>query len=189
MVTRSPACAGSSLERILIRITSSTQSPYLCGREASPRCHRTSPPTAASLATCDGGQPDSSAGVTPRRRRRRQVTRRSDRFRARVEALGDRRDHAVDLLDHRVPALLLDDLLDRPLDVTRPDEEARRMLTHVLVLLERDLDVLRTGRVAALADELSDLRFEPAGGLSDLFVDVAEERFGMGDLLGGSFHR
>src|SRR4029078_5592661 len=80
------------------------------------------------------------------------------------------------LFDHLEAAMALDDLRDGLVLVPGPDEEARRLLAHLLVLLERQLDALRARLVGALAD---DLRVVGAGALArrrDALVHAAEQR-------------
>jgi hypothetical protein len=77
-----------------------------------------------------------------------------------------------------VALALLDDLLDFGVLVAGADEEQARVRPDFFVLGQRDLDLLKTGLVPALAEDSQPLGFHPQrlADPLDPFVDLSEER-------------
>ena len=65
---------------------------------------------------------------------------------------------AASLLDDGVVAVLFDDALIRGKDVIRLDDEPRRLTTDLLILKERELNLLHARGVGALAHNLEKVR-------------------------------
>ena len=108
---------------------------------------------------------------------------------ARAEGLGPR----ISRFDQFLRDFLLDDdealrrphrVLDSAVLVTRPHHEVRRLASDLLVLLQRDLDMVCTASIVAFTNELEIARhlldvsaIEAERSLLDALVHITEERF------------
>src|SRR5918994_5199226 len=99
-----------------------------------------------------------------------------------VRGVGDRRG-LPDLLEYVEPLVASDEALGLREDVTRHDEEAARVAPHLLVLLDGGGDGLLAVAVAALADEVDQLRRLPqlAQARLEPLVDPPEARLVLDD--------
>ena len=69
------------------------------------------------------------------------------------------------------------------------DEEERRIRPHPLVIRQRHLDLLKAGRVPALAEDRQRLHLKRFRDALDPLVDLAEKRLVASDSLFSLAHR
>src|SRR5262249_10823263 len=96
---------------------------------------------------------------------------------ARVGCRGDLA-RSTSLLDDPKMRPLFDDELDLGVDMTREDDEARRVRPHALVLGARHRDLGWAGDIAAFAQQGQSLAHWPT--VDCRLVDVSEDRFRLG---------
>src|SRR4051794_18524237 len=100
-------------------------------------------------------------------------------MRAGVEPPDDAPHRRLHLLDDGVAVPTAHDPLHGDRLVARHEQEGRRLVAHLLVLVERRDDPVAAADVRALADELRLAGLEPLRRRSDPLVDVTVERLGL----------